>query len=136
MTRKLTTLVFTLLFLGTMFGSLFHMSMGMDMTGEMSGCPFMLQSEVICQMNLADHIEAWQSAFSAVVPLLTLLLSALAAAVLILSVAPNLLLKQKFREPPFSRELLHRTYSYSYRPFQELFSNGILHPKLYNPTLN
>lgn len=136
MTRKVGTLVFTLLFLGTMFGSLFHMSMGMDMTGEMSGCPFMSQSEVICQMNLADHIKAWQSAFSAVVPLLTLLLSALVAAVLVLSIAPNLLLKYKFREPTLSRGLQHRTYSYSYRPFQELFSNGILHPKLYNPTLS
>lgn len=131
MTRRLSTSVFTLLFLGAMFGGLFHMTMSMDMTGNMIGCPYMTHEEVLCSMSVFDHIGSWQSAFSAVIPSLTLLLSALVAAVLILSVAPNLLLKHKFREPPLSRELLHRTYSYSSRPLQELFSNGILHPKLF-----
>ncbi len=131
MIRRLSILVFTLIFLGAMFGGLFHVTMGMDMTGNMSGCPFMTHEEVVCSMSVLDHIGLWQSAFSAVVPSLTLLLSALVAAVLVLSVAPNLLLKQKFREPPLPRELLHRTYLYSYRPLQELFSSGILHPKLF-----
>jgi len=131
MTRRLSTFVFTLLFLGAMFGGLFHMTMGMDMTGNMTGCPFMTHEQTLCSMSVLDHIGSWQSVFSAVVPSLTLLLSVLVTAVFVLSVAPNLLLKQRFRELPLSRELLHRTYSFSYRPLQELFSNGILHPKLF-----
>lgn len=131
MTRRLSALVFTLIFLGAMFGGLFHLTMGMDITGNIAGCPFMTNERALCSMSVLDHIGSWQSAFSAVVPSLVLLLSALVAAVLVLLVAPNLLLKRKFREPPLSRELIHRTYLYSYRPLQELFSNGILHPKLF-----
>lgn len=119
-------------FLSVLSLSLFHMpAIGMDMSADTSGCQFMAHEATLCSMSVLDHVGAWKSAFLAVVPSLILLLSALVAAVLVLSVAPNLLLKHKFREPPLSRELQHRTYSYSYRPLQELFSNGILHPKLF-----
>jgi len=124
---------FTLLtfFLGAMFFSLFHMSMGMDMSGGMSDCPFMSHEEVICPMNLADHIGAWKSAFLSVVPTLTLLLAVAGIAVSITSVAPNLLGKMQYISPPSCRWLETKTYTFIYRPLQELFSNGILHPKLY-----
>ena len=131
MTQRLSTLVFTLLFLGAMFGGLFHMTMGMDMTGNMSDCPFMTHEEVLCSMSVFDHLSSWQTSFLAIIPSLLLLLSALVAAVLVFSVAPNLLSKQKFRELSLSRVVLHRIYSYFYRPLQELFSSGILHPKLF-----
>jgi len=120
-----------LFLLGTMFVSLFHLSMGMDMTGGMTDCPFVTHAEVICQMNVADHIGAWKSAFLSVVPALTLLLAVAGIAILVASVAPNLLRKIQYASPPSSRWLQARTYTFSYRPLQELFSSGILHPKLF-----
>ena len=126
-------LSFTLLtfFLGTMFFSLFHMSMGMDMSGRMTNCPFMSHEEVICPMNLADHIGAWKSVFLSVAPALTLLLAVAGVAVFVAAVAPNLLRKIQYASPPLCRWLETSTYTFSYRSLQELFSNGILNPKLY-----
>jgi len=124
--------VVTGIFLSVMFLSLFHMPVGMDMSGGMSSdCPFMSHEEVICSMSTLDHLTAWKSAFMAALPSLTLLLLAIAAIVLVLSVAPNLLQRQRYRTVLPIRYLTERTYSYSYRPLQELFSNGILHPKLF-----
>ena len=128
--KTLSTTLLTF-FLGAMFFSLFHMSIGMDMTGGMSDCPFMAHEEVICPMNLADHIEAWKSVFLSTVPTLALLLAVAGVAVFVASVAPNLLRKIQYASPPLCRWVQTRTYTFSYRPLQELFSNGILHPKLF-----
>lgn len=122
----------TILFfvLGAMGISLSHMSMGMDMSGTMADCPFMSNVEVVCPMNLADHIGAWKSVFLSVVPSLTLLLASVVIAVA--SVAPNLLRKIQYASPPSQRWLQKRTYTFSCRPLQELFSSGILHSKLFD----
>lgn len=128
---KLTGIALAVVFLSVLSLSLFHMPAGMEMTGSMSGCPFMGHEETICSMSVVDHIGAWKSAFLATIPGFTLLLSALAAAVVIFTVAPNLLLKQRFRVPVISKEVVERVYTFSYRPLQELFSSGILHPKLF-----
>ena len=119
------------LLLGVMFISLFHMSMGMDMSGGMTDCPFMEHGEVICPMNVVDHMEAWKSAFLSVVPSLTLLLAVAGVAIFVASVASNLLQKTRYLQPSFYSWSQSRTYTFSYRPLQELFSNGILNPKLY-----
>ena len=117
--------------LGAMFVSLFHVSMGMDMTGGMSDCPFMSHEEVVCSMSIADHIGAWKSAFLAVAPTVVLLLAVVGAGVLIASVAPHLFALKYKPIPILHRQLRERTYTFSYRPLQELFANGILHPKLF-----
>jgi len=101
------------------------------MSHGMSDCPFMSHEEVICPMNLGDHIGAWKSVFLSIAPTLTLLLAVAGVAVFIASIAPNLLRKIHYASPPLCRWLQTRTYTFSYRPLQELFSNGILHPKLY-----
>lgn len=118
--------------LGAMFVSLFHMSSGMDMTGGMSDCPFMSHEEVLCPMNVADHIGAWKSAFLAIAPTIVLLLTAAAAVAVVVSIAPHLL-RRRFKPIPVLGESYLRecTYSFVYRPLQELFSNGILHPKVF-----
>jgi len=131
LTMKWVTFITLTLLLGVMFTSLFHMSMGMDMSGGMTDCPFMEHGEVICPMNLADHVGAWKSAFLSVVPTLTLLLAAAVMAVFVASVAPNLLRRISYSSPPRHRLLRCKTYNFSYRPLQELFSAGILHPKLF-----
>jgi len=128
---KILSFSLLIFFLGTMFFSLFYMSMGMDISGSMTDCPFMERGEVICPMNLADHIGAWKSAFLSTVPTLTLFLAVAGVAILVASIAPNLFRKTRYSSPPLTRWLQTRTYTFSYRPLQELFSNGILHPKLF-----
>lgn len=128
---KLLASTILLFLLGTMFVSLFHMSMGMDMSGSMTDCLLMERGAVICPMSLADHIGAWKSAFLSTVPTLTLLLAVAGVAVLVASVAPNLLRKIQYASPPLTRWLQTRIYTFSQRPLQELFSKGILHPKLF-----
>jgi hypothetical protein len=128
---KILSATILLFILGTMFVSLFHMSANMDMSMGMTDCPFMSHDEVICPMNLADHIGAWKSVFLAVAPTITLFLAAAGLLATAVTVAPNVLriskriLCKQYCYPP------ERTYTFSYRPLQELFSKGILHPKLF-----
>jgi hypothetical protein len=128
---KIVPILLLIFFLGTMFFSLFHMSMGMDMSGGMTDCPFMAHEEVVCQMNLADHIGAWKSVFLSTAPMLMTLLAVSGVALLVASVAPNLLRKKQYAPRSLHRWLEVRRYTFSHRPLQELFSSGILHPKLY-----
>lgn len=107
------------------------MSMEMDMAGDMADCPFMSHEKTLCSMNFIDHIGAWKFAFISIVPTLTLLLSVVVIMVAIVSVAPNLLQKRQYAPPRTYRWILQRIYTFSYRSLQELFSNGILHPKLF-----
>ena len=116
--------------LGAMFVSLFHMSQ-MDMHGGMSDCPFMAHEEVICPMNLTDHIAAWKSAFLAVAPTLTLLFAVAGVALFIANFAPDFFTPKRKPIPILHRQLRERTYSFACRPLQDLFSNGILHPKVF-----
>lgn len=129
---KATTGIILTFLLGAMFVSLFHMSMGMDITGGMADCPFMTHQEVICSMNLTDHMETWKAAFLAVSPTLVLLLAVTGAIAFIVSVVPQLFAPRHKPIPILHRQLRERTYSFSYRPFQELFAKGILHPKLFS----
>ena len=128
--KVVASLILTFL-LGAMFVSLFHMSMGMDMHGGMSDCPFMAHEEVICPMDLADHLAAWKSVFQAVAPTIVLLIAAAGAVALVATVAPYLFTPKHRPISTLPRLLRERTYSFSYRPLQELFSNGILHTKVF-----
>jgi len=129
--QKMLWFAFTTAFLSVLFLSLFHMPAGMDMSGNMSDCPFMSHEEVLCSMNTLDHISAWKSAFTATAPSFALLLLSLIVVAVVITLAPNLLLRQRYRLQPLSREIRNRIYTFSYRPLQELFSSGILHPKLF-----
>ncbi len=117
--------------LGAMFVSLFHMSADMDMSGGMSDCPFMSHEEVLCPMNLADHIGAWKSVFLAVTPTIVLLLVVAGAIAFVATTAPHLFVSRCKPIPILYRHLRERTYTFAYRSLQELFSNGVLHPKLF-----
>lgn len=128
---KLTAGLILMFLLGAMFVSLFHMSMGMDMHGGMSDCPFMAHEEVICPMDLADHLAAWKAVFQAVAPTIVFLIAIAGAVALVATVAPHLFTPKRRPILRLHRLLRERTYSFSYRPLQELFSNGILHPKVF-----
>lgn len=127
---KLIASVLFLFLLGIMTMGLFHMSSRM-MSGGMENCPFMAHEEALCPMSFTDHVEAWRSTFLAVAPTTLLLLSLFAVAPLLAAVAPNLLVRQFVLQPVLAGMQRERTYTYSRRSLQELFSNGVLHPKLF-----
>lgn len=111
--------------------SLFHMSIGMNMANGMNDCPFMLHEEVLCPMNLAEHLGALKSMFMAVVPTISLLLAAVGVVALLSTFASYLRTSRYKPVSLLQRQLRERVYSFSHRPLQELFANGILHPKLF-----
>lgn len=128
--------LFGTVFLATMFLSLFQMSSGMDMTSGMTDCPLMLDQSVVCQMDVNDHVSAWKSLFLAITPVFLLLLVAVGAVTFVLARAPNLFKRSLLLHTLLYDRVVERPLTFSYRALQELFSSGILHPKLYNVTLS
>ena len=87
------------------------------------GCPFMPGEQAICEMNIFDHISAWQNTFTGVLPSIF---------ILILAVALNFVYWFNYDKPPDLRgRVSPRSSPGLNRPnlYQELFSSGILNPK-------
>lgn len=126
---KLFASVSLVFLLGAMFVSLFSMSMGTNMIGEMSDCPFMSHDEVWCPMDLAEHLGAWHTTFLAIVPIVTLL-AAVAGTVFLFITTPHLFTKKLlYTQIPSCSFFERRRFIYYF--LRGLFSNGILNPKLY-----
>ncbi len=87
------------------------------------GCPFMPGEQVICQMDVFDHIGAWQSTFTTILPTL----------VLYLFLAAVVFVAWQYYSPPdlFVRVPINRRRLQPARVsvVQELFSSGILNPR-------
>lgn len=128
-THRLSTGIFTLLFLGAMFGGLFHM--GTDMTGSMTDCLFMSEIETVCPMNAFEHLGAWQSVFTVSLTSSILLLLLAGTLVGVASIAPHMLRKILYADPPLLTSIRALLNTFPRSPLQELFSRGILHPKLF-----
>ncbi len=125
----ITLLVFLVSFIG-----IAHADMKGSPDGLMtSNCPFMSRITTLCQMSPLEHIAAWQSMFTAMPhqqDVLTTLLLLLA------SFAINFLLIRRAAYPPRISDskaqlVYHRTRTLVVNPLQELFSSGILHPKIF-----
>ncbi len=118
------------------FMSLFGMSMGMEAKdGQMSSCPFMAEQEVMCQMNIMEHITQWQKAFLGV-PNKTnfLALALILAAAVLVTFGKSLFQPKKLTE--LAARLLAYHKEHLVRVFDPLliaFSDGILNPKIYEP---
>lgn len=102
----------------------------MDM--PMPGCPFMNESAVLCTMDPIQHLTAWQHMFTATPVVEAMLLLSL---IIALALARTELLSWLWKIPEL--ELSYRrtitpdeTYS-STNYLQEIFSQGILNPKLF-----
>ena len=126
--KAISGIVLTI-FLGVMFISLFLMAIGMSMSGHQSNCPFMAHEESWCPMNLVDHIDGWKTAFLSITTTIVLLLAVVGT--LVTSVTPFIFKFKRNTVPILYRQFIQKRYSYSYRPLQELFSNGIINPKLF-----
>ena len=73
-----------------------------------------------------DHLGAVVSCSQVVLFVVTICVLAFTAFTF-----PRLLAPRPIPITTILRELRERTYSFSYRPLQELFSKGILHPKVF-----
>lgn len=106
-----------------------HFGMDMEQGGQMSGCPFMGMT-AICQMSPIEHIAAWQNMFTSLPfqnSVLLLLLSLLAFFLVLTWI-------EKIPIRPVSTQTIRytqRAYISLRNPLQELFSSGILNPKLF-----
>ena len=129
---KSILMTLTFIFVGTLFLSLFHMSTDMSMTNHTPGCPMLMETGTICQMDYSEHLSAW-SALSLAIPLLLLMLFLLP-----LAKACAIACSVLFNQVSLVWKLLVFNFyqkqfpTYIVRGFQELFSSGILHPKLYH----
>ena len=120
-TTRLLSLIITIAFIAVAGFGL----MAMPSHHHEVGCPFMPGEQVVCPMNAFDHISAWQNMFTTTLPTLVVLLLAIAFVVLIPwenSGPPRVLV----------RSHLYRRDGPTLPPslYQELFSSGILHPKI------
>ena len=124
-------------FLGTLFLSLFHMSADINTTTHMSGCPMLMEGGVVCQMDFNEHLTVW-SALSLAIPVLLLTLLLLLPYAKAFSMACSVLFGQSISVWKLSTASFYKKKSPTYivRPLQELFSSGILHPKIYHPVLS
>lgn len=107
-----------------------HLSTTKPMASNMDDCPFMLHEESICPMDFADHIYIWKSVFVGVLPTILTIISILSLVVIKVRFIWELVL-QKAKTPAIRRQYREATYSFLYRPLQEMFSSGILNPKLH-----
>ena len=92
----------------------------------MPGCPLMPPQATVCTMSAIDHISAWQGMFTAVPQGMAFILL---AAIAILAAWPRLARAiQRPKEVSFN---VIREPGLALSPLQDLFSRGILNPKLY-----
>lgn len=89
---------------------------------EMS-CPFMPGQAAMCRATILEHLKHWQSAFATIL-----------AELLLITAFACVALWQRYRAPPERRfEKMRIRSRVPDRPafLQELFSNGILNPKVF-----
>ncbi len=117
--------------LGTMFLSLYFIQMSTSSHHAMHDCPFMAHEATFCPMDLHDHLVAWKTIFASALPFIVSVLLLCGLVCTISSVYKDIskqlllyiyaLVRHKHTYPP----------TYSYRFLQDLFSAGILNPKLF-----
>lgn len=127
-----TYVIVAILSLGILYALSFGVLMGMetDSHGQMTACPF-TKLPSICIMGFSEHIGMWQSVFTATLDN-SVLLGILSLIVLALSSVLKYLDTSQDRE--FKEyKLYSHTHSNNstFNKLLELFSGGILNPKIY-----
>jgi len=128
---NVTARMLILIVLGAMFVSLFGLSMGTNASGSMSHCPFAAHEDVLCTMHVGEHIDAWKSTFLASVTSLATVLAAISGNIWFAPLPPNLLRRLYYIHSWVAAYIRELTYTFTYRPLQEYFARGILHPKVF-----
>ena len=123
----MTALVFSVMFIGLLSVAT---SMEMSHGHGMSDCPFMAHGEVVCAMSVSDHLSAWKGALLGVAPTIVSLLTTAAVAFVLATVLFFDTSQRRIVSTPLW-QLRERTYTFIYRSLQELFSDGILHTRVF-----
>lgn len=112
----------------TVFSPLGIMDLGhhLDIDGGVGNCFFMIGEIVLCQMNVLDHIVAWQAMFATLPPELTTLIAFLLAVLLAWKT-----LRHLFDPPDISQKKLGFSCSRkSYNPsIYSLLLGSIISPR-------
>ncbi len=122
---------FLLSLLGSFVFVYLHVQGMTNLNMPMFGCPLMDDTAVVCNMNPIEHIEAWQHMFTALPQIGLILLIALIVA---LAFSLHRLLPRFWLLPTVYRfkRITGGTPRYRIQNhLQELFSQGILNPKLF-----
>ena len=127
---KFVAITATLLLFTTVFGWLFYLP-HIDMQTGMADCPFMMEQEVICPMDLAAHLEALQSIFTVTMPTILLLFGTAVFILLTVSRPQRHLYKLYDVGWASYKQLQEKNHRFDRRSLQSLFADGILHPKLF-----
>lgn len=132
---KLSVLaILVIIFLNAIFG-MPHAVMPTEPDGSMTmtNCPLMTGQAVVCNMNPLEHIAAWQRMFATTLPQNSLDIFALLLVALALTLVWTrfLLPKREHESQPVFSIIAGREKYLPPPLFQELFSNGILNPKLF-----
>ena len=111
----------------------FGMTMSMDTEGNITTTDcYMPGMAAICNMSPLEHIASWQGMFTGV-PTQSLAMTLL---LLVLAAVIGFVWIRQIHSPPqelqtFSQFVRRREYIPLHSPLQELFSNGILNPKVF-----
>ncbi|MDP3763615.1 MAG: hypothetical protein Q8Q92_03125 [bacterium] len=122
--------VLSLVLLNTLaFGS--SIGMETDQHGRMSSCPFTMASP-ICAMSFSEHISLWQSIFTAVVDTNAGVLALVSMVILAIFITSKYLKANKDKKFVAYKFYAHeRQQTFTSNKLLELFSRGILNPKIY-----
>lgn len=128
--RNIRVSMFMVIFASVFLASLFTFSGDMNGHATMSDCLFTSQSDTVCAMDMVAHITAWETAFMAIVVLGTFYIGRIRS---VFYVSPFSFLSHIVpKQAPIDCSVLERSQCSIHKPFQELFSKGILHPKLFS----
>ena len=130
--NKFLVVAVVVLFVAAMFGSLLYVAFSTALPDEIPGCPFNSLQEPVCMMSATDHLSAWKSVFLAIISPFVLFIAVIAAGLVVIA---SIILRS-FSQFVATCVFLGRTawirrYTFPQRQLQEMFSQGILHPKLF-----
>jgi hypothetical protein len=94
-------------------------------------CPFMAHAETICPMTAYDHIAKLRSIFETVLPSINTLVSAISIVLIPWFKSVTLVLLLSVYAYTLERWRQQVLVRFAQRPFQDLFAQGILHPKIF-----
>ncbi len=122
--------ILSLVLLGTLsFGS--FVGMERDEHGQMSACPFTATSS-ICTMSFSEHLSSWQGMFAATVDNSARLLAVVGFMLLVVVLASEYLKADRYKDSHAYKYYAHeRQKTFTSNKLLELFSRGILNPKIY-----
>jgi len=100
--------------------------------GDMEGCIFTGKT-MLCQMSVMEHISLWQTMFTAAPQKASTLLALLALLIAVIFVVAQ----HKPQLADRKQDTIHRLYLFRhpdislFDPLRRAFSQGIIHPKIY-----